>query len=558
MKLLEFSFKNIFSYGNKLQTFTIKQDQADLVLIHGKRGGGKSSIKESIILSAYGKSPNRSLKNIPNRQNKNAYLSTKFISPTGDVIDIERGISPNFLKLKINGETPPELPSKTKLDEYIENSLINIPFNVFCNTITISVNDFKSFVSLAPIDKRKIVDKIFGVGEINDMNVLNKLDIQKYQQKIGILDLSIQRNEEMITNTKFQLESLKNEIKESNTAQLEELKKKLIDLEEEQLIAKEQYQTYSPIITSLTEELNGYNEDQSKHRFNISEISKKLAVYEKNKCPHCLSDLTDTCHDTIKSKLVKMKTVLEDVLEAMVPAIQNTRQSLQENTTSQNKYKETFTNLKFKIDHTKRSIDNDFEETDNSLESSKLSELIKSMEEKNAVASVDREALRESMITHNELSKILAEDGMKKLFMAKIIPMINKNIIARCTEIEYPYSFEFDANFDPTITHLGHSIDLESLSTGEQKEMNLITLFCILDLIIAKMNLNFLFLDEVFTNLDSESIYKVVSMLRSFTDKHKITVFAISHDPLPSEFFDSELSIKKTQHHSDVVFSNSI
>ena len=553
MKLIEFGFKNIFSYGNKLQKFEIKQNEPNLVLVHGKRGGGKSSIKEAIILSAYGKSPNRSLKNIPNRLNKNAYLFTKFISNDGSVVEIERGILPNFLELKINGEVPPKLPHKTKVDEYIENTLIQIPFNVFCNTITISVNEFKSFVSLTPADKRKIVDKIFGVGEINDMNALNKLELQKLNQRSTALDLSIEGDERMLISSMEQLDLLKNDVKEFNQAQKDQLQAKLIELEKSKAEAKEKFDEFTPRIAEATNEYNTINEKLSKYRFNSSEFQKKLDVYDKNKCPHCLSDLTGESHNSIKEKLVNKKSEFDKAIPKLIEELSQYRENINQLSNSQSSFRTLYGSLSHEINTVNFSINNSFKDDDNSVESSRLAALITKIEDKIELTKIERDSLKDLLNLHNELATVLSEDGMKKLFMAKIIPMINQKIVERCNEIDFPYSFEFDANFDPIIIHLGQTIELESLSTGEQKEMNLITLFCILDLIIMKLNLNFIFLDEVFTSLDSESIYKVVSMLRSFTDKHKITVFAISHDPLPAEFFDSKISISKDRHFSDMI-----
>jgi ABC-type multidrug transport system ATPase subunit len=102
---------------------------------------------------------------------------------------------------------------------------------------------------------------------------------------------------------------------------------------------------------------------------------------------------------------------------------------------------------------------------------------------------------------------------------------------------------------------MGHDVEIEDLSTGEKKEMNLITLFCILDLMVMKSNLNFLFLDEIFTSLDKDSIFRVITMLRNFVDSYKMTVFAISHDPLPEELFDSKMHIVKEKYWTDINFS---
>jgi DNA repair exonuclease SbcCD ATPase subunit len=93
----------------------------------------------------------------------------------------------------------------------------------------------------------------------------------------------------------------------------------------------------------------------------------------------------------------------------------------------------------------------------------------------------------------------------------------------------------------------------DSLSAGEQKKMNLIVLLCILELIKLKHNkVNLLFLDEVFSSLDVDSIFRVVDLLKAFAKKYNMTVFVISHDPLPEEYFDIKIQVENSEHFSDL------
>ena len=55
MKIKEFAFKNICSYGNKVQTFKFSDDP-NLILVQGTNGSGKSSISDALTVSIYGKS----------------------------------------------------------------------------------------------------------------------------------------------------------------------------------------------------------------------------------------------------------------------------------------------------------------------------------------------------------------------------------------------------------------------------------------------------------------------------------------------------------------------
>jgi DNA repair exonuclease SbcCD ATPase subunit len=152
-----------------------------------------------------------------------------------------------------------------------------------------------------------------------------------------------------------------------------------------------------------------------------------------------------------------------------------------------------------------------------------------------------------------EMEDILSDNGMKRLLMSQIIPMLNRKILKTSKLLEFKFAFEFDLEFNPIITHLGIQISPDSLSAGEQKKMNLIVLLCILELLKLKHHkVNLLFLDEVFSSLDVDSIYRVVDLLKTFSKKYNMTIFVISHDPLPEEFFDIKLLIENSDHFSDI------
>ena len=192
MKLLELSYKNILSYGNLLQTFTFT-DEPQLILVEGENGAGKSSIKEALTVSIYGRSAIRKMKDIPNWINKNAVTSIKFLTNAGETVELTRGIEPNFSDIKINGAHF-NLPDKRKVDEFIEDELTKIPFSVFCNTISLSFDDFKSFINLTQADKRKIIDRIFGIDILTDMRAVVKEDLKQSKKEIDLLNSQIDRN----------------------------------------------------------------------------------------------------------------------------------------------------------------------------------------------------------------------------------------------------------------------------------------------------------------------------------------------------------------------------
>jgi len=556
MRIEEFAFKNICSYGNKLQQFTF-DDLPKLVLVQGKNGGGKSSISDALTISIYGKSAVRKTKEIPNRINKNAYTYIKFRTNTGDSIEIERGIEPNFSKLEING-VQHNLPDKRRVDEFIEDELTQIPFNVFSNTISLSVNDFKSFVKLSPQDKRKIIDKIFGLDILNEMNSLTKDETKELSARSRALQTAIDQNTGLLQRSSDQLDGLKTDVVKINQARLDELTEQIASLEQVQATTKTEFSRLNAEVQKIRTSLTDVNEQKSKIRFTVDEINKKLAIYEKNKCPHCLSDLTDSVHAEIKTKLESKKALEQDRLPAIqeqLTALSNQIADLEKSQSSAKSDYQTATAQLPALTREKTQLANP--NTADSAAIDRMKTIIAEIKSKLTELSSEKTEIDTKLKLNQEMEVILGDSGMKRLLMNQIIPILNKKILKIAKLLEFKFAFEFDLEFDPIITHLGVQVSPDSLSTGEQKKMNLIVLLCILELIKLKHHrVNLLFLDEVFSSLDVESIYRIVDLLKEFSKKYNMTIFVISHDMLPEELFDMKIFVENNDHFSDMKVVN--
>lgn len=550
MKIQEFSFRNICSYGNKLQTFKFA-DEPQLILVQGKNGSGKSSISDALTVSIYGKSAIRKIKEIPNRINKNAYTQVKFITSNGQSVDIERGIEPNFSRVLIDGAEY-NLPDKRRVDDFIEDELTKIPFNVFSNTISLSVNDFKSFVKLSPADKRQIIDKIFGLDIVNDMSKVVKEESKKIKSEVSALDTSLVSNQRLLESSLAQLEALKNEIATTNEARITEISEKLAELEESKKTKKAEAVSFNEKIDSIKKAIRESRDQQSSIRLNVSEIQKKLDIYAKNKCPHCLSDLTDELHIQIKDKLQAKKTEQESQIPAIAEAVTTKETELRQIEESQNSIKSEYYSIDANISTLTRELSSLKTQTTKTTDHH-LAEVINNIKAEISDTSSKLADWSEKLKVSQEMEMILSDNGMKRMLMSQIIPLLNKKILKTAKVLEFKFAFEFDLEFNPIITHLGMQVSPDSLSAGEQKKMNLIVLLCILELIKLKHNkVNLLFLDEVFSSLDVDSIFRVVDLLKAFAKKYNMTVFVISHDPLPEEYFDIKIQVENSEHFSDL------
>ena len=551
MKLLEFSYKNILSYGNKLQTFTF-DDGPKLILVEGENGAGKSSIKEALTVSIYGRSAIRKMKDIPNWINKNAYTQVKFETTSGETIELDRGIDPNFSNIKINDNVF-NLPDKRKVDEFIEEELSKIPFSVFCNTISLSFDDFKSFVNLSKDDKRKIVDRIFGIDILSDMRAKVKESLREIKSESDLLESSISRNQRNLETYSEQLSSLKEKL----TVKKQKIEGELITAIAEKQAELDQNTTALSNLKTQMDSVNSLlkssEEEVNKIKNGIRDLNSKLEVYSKNRCPHCLNDLHSDSSLEVKSKIEEK---LEE-LKVSLPEKQKAYSDLNSKQTS-------FLSEKTDLDSSKYSISADLnslkkslaesqkkDESDDSSES--LVQIIDSVKTQIEEDKTNLASFTEKKVTYLSLDDLLSDSGIKKSMIDKIIPTLNARIQEISEKLEFKFAFEFDNEFDPHITYLGLDISPESLSSGQRKKMNLIVLLAFIEIIKMKHSqMNVMFLDEIFSSLDKNNVYKSIAILKEYAKKYNMTIFVVSHEALPEEFFDYRIIVNQVDHFSDM------
>jgi DNA repair exonuclease SbcCD ATPase subunit len=96
----------------------------------------------------------------------------------------------------------------------------------------------------------------------------------------------------------------------------------------------------------------------------------------------------------------------------------------------------------------------------------------------------------------------------------------------------------------------------ESLSSGQRKKMNLIVLLAFIEIIKMKHNhMNVMFLDEIFSSLDKNNVYKAIEILKEYATLYNMTIFVVSHEALPEEFFNSKIFVKTQDHFSEMEIS---
>ena len=550
MKLVEWSYKNILSYGNLLQTFKF-DDTPQLILVEGENGAGKSSIKESLTVSIYGRSAIRKMKDIPNWINKNAYTNVKFLTNSGDFVEIDRGIEPNFSDIKINGSTF-NLPDKRKVDEFVEDELVKNPFPVFCNTSSLSFDDFKSFVNLTQADKRKIVDRIFGIDILSDMRAVVKEDLKLNRKELDIINSQIAKNASTLQNSLDQLDILRDRLSKKKEEESDTLKETITKKTSELDTIKEKYTSFTQRISDSQGKLNELRDEISKTRASTHDLGEKLALYQRNRCPHCLNDLTTDSSTKTKEAIENKKKILDEKLPSLQTSFNALNSELLKITEDQNTSKSDYYQVKAELDQFTIQLKKMLASLE-SDETESVQAIIDSIQLEIGKDKESASTREQSVDLFSTLDDLLSDNGIKKTLIDKIIPTLNHRINEIANELEFKFSFEFDNDFNPIISYLGMQISAESLSSGQRKLMNLIVLLAFIEIIKMKHSqMNVMFLDEIFSSLDKNNVFRALEIIKRYSVKYNMTIFVVSHEALPEEFFNARIIVESTNHFSEM------
>ena len=541
MRIDYIEFKNFASYGNQQQRIDFNSQDSELFLTLGKNGHGKTTIANAIIYALYGKIDGVKLADLPNRINKNLHVKIGLQCGTM-FIEIERGLMPNKFKVEING-VEFDKAGKKSVQEYLEDEVFGIPYHVFKNIIILSVNDFKSFLTMSNQDKKQIIDRMFGFSILNDMQRQIKDERRDIKMDIDSFDAELNQIMDSITSVRGKLNTLLEESKSANKSKIQELKDQLVTLHEKVLDIDADRKKEEDAMNQFNKEYNEKRTEAGDLKREIDYLNKKLKLYESGHCPTCETKLTSDWHvkqkdsfsDKIESTTEDIKSIKAqmDALQDKVTGARETKLDL-EGQIRENKF--TMNQLKTELMKLKDAPEGaDFDH---------LRNLITEFEEKEEKKSSSKDALNADYNFMEIVEQVLGEDGVKNLAVKTILPGLNTNIAAMAQTMHLPFHIRFDEKFNCIINHLGEDINPMTLSTGERKKADFIVIIAIIKILKLRFpQLNLLFLDELLSSVDHDGVYNILKILNQVIKEHKINTFVINHSVLPHEIFDKKIQI---------------
>jgi exonuclease SbcC len=542
MKIKSIEFKNIASYGNKIQKIEFDQDTAELYLTLGKNGDGKTTIANAIIFALYGKVEGVRMSDLPNRINKDMLVRIKLKCGTMDV-EIERGLAPNKFSVMING-VEFDKAGKRSVQEYLEEEVFGIPYHVFKNIIILSINDFKSFLTMSPSDKKQIIDKMFGFSVLNDMQRIVKEERKTLKNDIDSYDAELRQIDESIVQVRIKLNQLQAESQNRNNDQIEKLKSQLIKFDENKSKLEEARSKISESLGSFEIEFDQESDNYNKLKYEFEAAKKKLALYENNTCPTCEAPMDSEFHSHRKGEYTTVIEGMPTKIEKTEKKVQSIKNKLNEVRLKERAVLEKVSSLNANMKSLKNELIRIKESATSSGEFDHLNDLIKQFESQEIVKSKEKSEQSNDYHFLEIIESILGEDGVKNLAVKTILPGLNTNIAAMANTMHLSFHIRFNEKFDCIITHLGEEVNPMTLSTGERKKADFIIIIAIIKILKLRFpQLNLLFLDELLSSVDADGVYNILKILSQVIKENQINTFVINHTVLPHEIFDKKLQI---------------
>ncbi len=538
MRLKKVSWKNFKSYSN-IMTELDFSDISSLNLIIGVNGTGKSSIAECITYLMYGKIENFTASEIPNRTNKNFYGKIELDCDGHNVI-IERGLAPAIFTVTIDGNIV-DTAGKTNVQDMLEDVYYRIPYAVFKNIIVLSINDFKSLVNLNPSDKRNIIDRIFGFTIFNEILKKVKEDMKGIDGEISENSGSLRANNNSIERIISQVNELKTNM--ASQDEIEKLALNIQETEEKEKKNEENIQKLEDTREKIKRETLEKSVDIKDAKKRIEEIDKKIKLIDSGRCPMCGSSLeTDEFREEKESLLEERKSceetirLITDIVNESVRKVEILNKNITtfKGNSQRSNIIELKSDLKSKISANETKVD-PLIETKNQIED----DIAKLMEEQNI--------LSEKKLNYSILLKMLGEDGGIKQMIAKSYIKDLNNIIAQTIDfMNMSYSVVFDSNFNTTIMQNGSKVNYKTLSTGEKKRVDFATIISFVKLLKLQYGeLNLLFIDELFSNIDIDGVDDMLQLLKDLCQELSLNIFLIHHARLENIMFDNVFETTK-------------
>lgn len=495
--------------------------------IRGVVGAGKTTLSEAILFGLFGSVRNKNNRDLVRWGEKKCDVEINLISK-GQELNINRSIKGNVSSVDVllNGE-PIIFTNKRDIQKQLETEYYDTSRLVIETLFIISFNNFKSISSLNSRDLKEFIDNVFNLYIVTNYANICKDEVRKYQND----EIRISST---LNGLKSQIETFNN-LKKTVTVSDEEYNSYKSKLDEFCKKLTKYKNARDKKLNDISNKVNNIRGEISVSKSKLTELKKNIEFIKKEYCPTCGAKIDSSklptylqqeadlnaSIDTGTKKLNEFNSEYSKTKEKANNAIQEVIDKINET----NKILYTFDN------HKKQMLI--YESTISGIEEN----LNKSKEEYNKIL--------KNIDIFKELLDVL-NSNVRQNVMKSIIPLINTNITHYVHKLNLPYNISFTDEFVCEInTPICESIQTSNLSTGQTKTVDMIIILSILKVLLNSFNMNLIFLDELFSNLDEEIRRTMCILLKEEIHLSK-TIFIISHSELPGDLLDGKIIVERS------------
>lgn len=530
------NFKSL--YGENYFNFL---DLDGLVKLSGPIGTGKTSLAEAILWGLYGNVKGQINTGLIAWNMQSCEVEMNITSKNKD-IHIKRNIHEPLI-VEVNGKLL-SASNKRNTQEILEEELFDVPKLAVTRMCIISFNAFsKSLASMNPADTKQFLDDIFGFKLFTDYN--NEIAVERKNQinEATKLQAIYSETEKQIERLKTKKEEQKKELSMSlDTDALSNERKKYVELGKDLKIKR------TDIENEKKEKISEVNKEIEEIKAKITEAStlgrqekQYYNTFKSGVCPTCGSVIDESHIEKHRLEMMKyadlvnkynedknkLSLKVSDIEKEYAPKIEAINEEIQELVQKINK------------------IDGDVRIYENNLKvvNANYDDLIKEHEEKLAEVKEKIDKNDIEVGEWNEMSELFTKT-LRYNLLDTLIPHINKSIQYYINKLDQPYKVEYDQEFKCHIyvDTFGKEISYSNLSTGQKKTLDIAIIFGIFQNIIANVDFNVIFLDELFSNMDADSRNTMLSLIKENFEEDK-SVFIMNHAEMSDDFFKHKIRV---------------
>jgi DNA repair exonuclease SbcCD ATPase subunit len=363
-----------------------------------------------------------------------------------------------------------------------------------------------------------------------------------------------------IEELKERLVKIAEEEDHQNDDKLKEIKEKIDEYDK---LLKPLIDSFDKLETKLESEKINVDKKKSKlaeEKQRLITVNKELELYKNDKCPTCQTDLTVGIHldkkEELKNSLISFGKKVESEKKNLVKletSIKKLNDKYHDLISDKTLYE---TKVKFLKNQVVELVKNKDKKKD-SPNISGLKKMLLNYESTLKEKEVEQGKFEKEKHFYMKVEDILSKKGIKQMVINNILPLLNDNISVALEDLDVNFTVRIDNQFNCVVSSLGTEINVKTLSSGERTRVDTAILLSLIKLIKLQFpSLNIFFLDEIFSNIDMESIDTMVRIVKGIAKDLELTVFLVAHSPVSEILFDKKIILNKSNTFSEMTIED--